>query len=1468
MNNNFQFNTSNNPKSGYTPIFDNNVSYIPSNNKPRTIALPSTGNINPVTADYSGGGVNLLKVETIPSQDELTGTNYTNNVSVAYDPKIIDFYSNMGFSNETIIAHLSNLSQTELEEELGKAQTILQRYNDNPEFYVSPDGSDFDKRVLFPELYKIEVIDKMPQSFQIDFNNLVTQVVMNDHLPYEEALYFVTYNFYQSEDRIKVMLEEYEVDPEEEAKKEFVYNYFISMGESEEHAFRYSLDYEKYYEAALNAESLCKCYINFGYHEDIVKKYVYGVCAQDFENGTNQVSVLLESAKNVMLPVIPRSLSDLNPDLHNLQMEHDSEVKEINNMISTMVSTGKVTEEEAKAYFSKYSHDELLAIARGSGNQLKVDLTYDSIYKKAESQYTYAYADMRKMYSDDITELRNEKTNSSTLSWWISNLPGGITGAMEYILKNDISKDLKDPEDIDLYNRIVSTVTYYYNYEKSLMPSFINIEYENCILEENKDEYDLYFGAYASTAGFDEDFEKFNKNLYQEYLDKNPVEVLSYEDWKNINYVNNFNLFYVICFDDWKIARYGDKVTETQTFFNGQMTVHKTDGSATKNLKIVVKDEELFERAHKFLEDSELATFNYIYTTRGEDAALDYIKTFEEELKRREGYAASTLFLEPLNGSGSDYVYIGLSGFVEGVIKFFTNIPKLFTADAELEPEDYEMMYIMNELATNPEYAPYLDMVYEIAESLGFMAIPTVIAVATTVCTSGSGSGAAVSTYSTFQQIMIATNVAGQVAMGVSVAGGNYEYALESGADKKSSYMYGISTGVMAIMLEKLLGSIPGIGKSKGFFLNLLSEVGEEELEEFIDGQLKYSLLNQENAIIEATDVENLTRVGICALVCSGIFSTGNAVIQGTVVTVSDMEFIATLDNPGQYFASVLRSNVTGENFADALKNHDPQMYQKYVEYQNSTGGNTNDIVNQDMKQTNLETTVPGGEIDTSSVPQVPFDPSNITDIFKMQFNIATNPGNIDQVRSYNDYVTYNFDYGVDVDIVEDGKTFTVGIIDDANLENNKNVLMASINSGDYGKVCYDAFVNIDNINSQLLMEIFNGLSVEDQSSLMKLCYDNGNVKLASKYYQIAKFFAQIDIETKVPVSQIKVAFLADDYSVNGVTDLQARETMYNFEQAFTESDPKCVQAIVKDAYDQFRLGNTEPLRLLETLTNINNKYYFGRCVIVSSDGIRADWDKFDKKITLSQHFMLDLSSVFYHEAAHALWFYSTNEVLPDNYKDVITGIKNKIKLKPSGSTGKYLKEITEKYNEVYYEAGAEFDNVIKAQYGSISNYKEHLAQNIKIDMNMNQLEYHDYLKSIGFTDKEIDELGLLDIKDADKIASFKYQDEKIDYCHAIFQKKYPSMAAISDIIDAIFLGEFSKKSVIPQFGHGKDYYDKVGENCYVYQFHEIFAEYSLLRRLNDQEGLDILREIVGDELMTILEETYEQTHIVVSYPD
>ena len=224
------------------------------------------------------------------------------------------------------------------------------------------------------------------------------------------------------------------------------------------------------------------------------------------------------------------------------------------------------------------------------------------------------------------------------------------------------------------------------------------------------------------------------------------------------------------------------------------------------------------------------------------------------------------------------------------------------------------------------------------------------------------------------------------------------------------------------------------------------------------------------------------------------------------------------------------------------------------------------------------------------------------------------------------------------------------------------------------------------------------------------------------------------------------------------------------------------------------------------------------------------------------------------HETSHALHYYLTNNYIPHNIFEAINRVKKNKEIL------KRIKDYSDKYNKI--------KNQIKSKISSyeISNYYDQLYQDEEI---LNLYTFLTNTKSdikeklIKDYNEQILDTILSKTYSIDEFLSQKKEIEVQEFTSIVLQNDYYSFAAISDIIDAIFQGKFKNGVLTDENG---EFFDKSpGHGIYYYEkqskcFMEMIADYgSIIKSKESEEMIKYLRWIVGDEIVDILKNIYEE---------
>ncbi|MBR3210220.1 MAG: hypothetical protein IKF82_08180 [Bacilli bacterium] len=228
--------------------------------------------------------------------------------------------------------------------------------------------------------------------------------------------------------------------------------------------------------------------------------------------------------------------------------------------------------------------------------------------------------------------------------------------------------------------------------------------------------------------------------------------------------------------------------------------------------------------------------------------------------------------------------------------------------------------------------------------------------------------------------------------------------------------------------------------------------------------------------------------------------------------------------------------------------------------------------------------------------------------------------------------------------------------------------------------------------------------------------------------------------------------------------------------------------------------------------------------------------------------------STINHETSHALHYYLASDYVPENYFDVISRVR--------ASDG-----IIDRVSD-YSKRIAQLKENIRTEISKskIEEYYEGLYQGdklLELSLFLGMSKEKQKEKLIGDYNEQVLDVILASTYSVDEFINQRIQIEVDEMVDAVFRNDYDALIAIGDIIDAIFMGKFKNGALFdnegieiqPTYGHGIGYYDSNKNNG----FSEMIANYgSIIKSRNSEEILAYLRSIVGDEVVDMIKDVYE----------
>lgn len=227
--------------------------------------------------------------------------------------------------------------------------------------------------------------------------------------------------------------------------------------------------------------------------------------------------------------------------------------------------------------------------------------------------------------------------------------------------------------------------------------------------------------------------------------------------------------------------------------------------------------------------------------------------------------------------------------------------------------------------------------------------------------------------------------------------------------------------------------------------------------------------------------------------------------------------------------------------------------------------------------------------------------------------------------------------------------------------------------------------------------------------------------------------------------------------------------------------------------------------------------------------------------------------STINHETGHALHHYLSNDYMPEDFDEVIEHIRN------DSNIINRVKAYSESYNKIKEETKSIISlNVIEDYYNKL--YQGEKLLELSLFLGESKEEQKEKFKN-DYNEQVLNTI-LASTYTVDDFIKQRIEIDAYEMTDAILRNEYDAFIAIGDIIDAIFTGRF-KNGVLfdkngyiaPAYGHGIGYY-----RCRLdTSFSEMIANYAtIIKSKNSDNILIYLRSIVGDNLVDMLKDVYE----------
>lgn len=294
------------------------------------------------------------------------------------------------------------------------------------------------------------------------------------------------------------------------------------------------------------------------------------------------------------------------------------------------------------------------------------------------------------------------------------------------------------------------------------------------------------------------------------------------------------------------------------------------------------------------------------------------------------------------------------------------------------------------------------------------------------------------------------------------------------------------------------------------------------------------------------------------------------------------------------------------------------------------------------------------------------------------------------------------------------------------------------------------------------------------------------------------------------------------------------------------KSDIELIDALVSGyrnaLFVDYQSNIIELRNLVETKEKNKRKFLY----------VRDDDGAFFSSYTGKVHCDSPVIETVLHETGHALHSYLSDNIVPDDYHEIIERARK----------NPQILQNVEDYSKLYNELRDKIIKIAEAKYSSFfeTNFDQEYIDSIEEFIKKSQIEKREEFDSLGIDNEDLD-IILNTIFTSDEYIKHQKKVFVEEYKDHILRSEFGAFMAIGDILDAIYEGELNSgvlknaegNRINRTSGHGISYYcdSKHG-------FDEMIANFASISKATDSmEMLALLKCIVGDEVYTMISEFY-----------
>ncbi len=292
---------------------------------------------------------------------------------------------------------------------------------------------------------------------------------------------------------------------------------------------------------------------------------------------------------------------------------------------------------------------------------------------------------------------------------------------------------------------------------------------------------------------------------------------------------------------------------------------------------------------------------------------------------------------------------------------------------------------------------------------------------------------------------------------------------------------------------------------------------------------------------------------------------------------------------------------------------------------------------------------------------------------------------------------------------------------------------------------------------------------------------------------------------------------------------------------------------------------NPEALKVLSTMIECKKKPGFN--LTTTNDGFfRSFFSSDESRINISKNACTNkLFGVGMHESGHFLHFFKKNHEIPLDIEDVFKRAKEFNSKKGSSTTFDFSIEASTKMSEAKERAAESLKKYLNSLGFTEEGYFNKLCSENKNKM-LNMVDSDSielYLKELNIDDNLIKTLGpitpnMITDKLVSDITTNQINALKSKASEFYFHSVESDYTALSDILSALYKNQnvvLKGYNLKLPFVHDAGYYMTKPFDA---PFREMIANYTQLKTTGSERSIRMLRQMVGDELVDVLDKFYQ----------